>query len=194
MHERSPALARDTHIGGASGAPAGTRPSWRHRAEGGWYARPMTRTLRVLSVSAMLLGAAASAEAGPGLRFGLTDDPDTIFVGGFYDVPLSRTGSGIFVLAPGVDLGFGDDVDFFTIRGALDMRYLVPVGRHVALYPLLGISLYYVNVDDCGADDCDDTSAGLDLGGGIRIGRFDVSLVLGIEDVPDLSLAFGFLF
>ncbi|HLU64876.1 MAG TPA: hypothetical protein VKZ63_01290 [Kofleriaceae bacterium] len=143
---------------------------------------------------ALLLAAAPRAEANPGLRLGLTDDPDTLFVGFFYEAPLSWAGSGFFAVEPGVDLGFGEDVDFFTIRGTVNGKYLIPVGS-VWLYPILGLSIYYVNVDDCpAAADCDDTGAGLNLGLGMRIDRFNMELTAGIEDVPDVVLNVGFLF
>ena len=142
-----------------------------------------------LVLSLVLVAGASRAEANPGLRLGLTDDPDTLFVGFFYEAPLSWAGSGFFALEPGVDLGFGDDVDFFTLRGTINGKYLIPVGS-VFLYPILGLSVYYINVDGGG----DDTWAGLNLGLGMRLDRFNFELTAGIDDLPDVTFSVGFLF
>lgn len=138
---------------------------------------------------------AAPAQANPGLRLGVTDDPDTLFLGFFYEAPVTRAGRSFFALEPGIDLGFDSDVDFFTIRGTLNGKFLFRAGRRFFLYPLVGLSIYYINVD-CPFEDCDDTSAGLNLGFGMRIERFNVELSLGLDDddLPDFTASFGFLF
>ena len=163
--------------------------------------RPLIATFLAL---ALALSASPNAQAqprlgdGPGLRIGISDDPDTLFLGFLYGIPIADVGSSVFLIEPGVDVGFGDDVDFFTIRGSANGKFLFPVGA-VALYPLVGLSLYYLNVDRCGrndffGDDCDHLGVGLNLGGGINFDRFNLELILGVNDVPDLSLSFGIFF
>ncbi len=138
------------------------------------------------------------ADAGPGVRVGLTDDPDTLFGGFFYEIPLGAAGPGVFVLDPGVDLGFGLDNNIdFTIRGQLNAKYFIPINQFY-LYPLLGLSVMYVNIDNdrCGGrDDCDDTDAGLNIGLGFAfLERFNVELYATAGDYPDLTFSFGFSF
>jgi hypothetical protein len=149
----------------------------------------------VLALAAVTaLAPARRAEAGPGVRFGLTDDPDTVFLGFFDEAWMGGGRSGRFVLEPGGDIGFHDDTDYWTLRGDLRGKYMVPMGRSAAIYPLVGLSIYYINVD-CGAGrDCDHTDAGLDLGGGLAFGPINVELFLGIDDIPDATFQVGFSF
>jgi hypothetical protein len=144
-----------------------------------------------LVLSLVLAATATRVEARPGIRLGLTDDPDTLFVGFFYEAPLSWAGSGFFALEPGVDLGFGENVDFFTLRGTLNAKYLMPLGTSVLLYPIFGISIYHINFDCRG---CDDTSAGVNLGLGMRLDHFNFELSAGLRDLPDITFSVGFLF
>lgn len=150
----------------------------------------MKRGLAAIVLSVCMLGALPEAGAQPGLRLGLTDDPDTLFVGFFYQAPISSMRSGYIALEPGFDVGFGDDVDFFTLRGTLNATFNFVVGRGTALYPLIGVSVYHINFDNGG----DHTDAGLNLGGGFRFAdRFNIEFAAGIDDLPDWTLSFGFL-
>lgn len=139
---------------------------------------------------ALLLLAAPAAHADPGVRVGITDNPDTVSVGFFYEAPLSYSRSAIFALEPGADVGFGDHDSFITIRGTLNAKVMFPVGRRALLYPIIGLSVYHVSCDGCN----DDTFAGLNLGGGFRFHRVNFELTAGIRDLPDLTFTVGFLF
>lgn len=151
------------------------------------------RAIALALAFASVLVVARPAAANPGLRFGLTDGPDTIFLGFFYEALLGGR-RGALALEPGVDLGFDDDFDFFTIRGSLNGKYLVPIGRRALIYPLVGLSIYYFNFDCPGNNSCDDTTAGMNLGGGLRFGRLNLELMLGIpDDIPDITFQVGFL-
>jgi hypothetical protein len=152
------------------------------------------RTLPALALALAITGPSPRTQADPGVRVGLTDDPDSLFVGFFLEEPLSYGRSAIFAIEPGADVGFGRDVDYFTIRGTLNGKVLFPVGRSAYLYPIFGLSLYYINFDDCNG--CDDTSVGGNLGLGFRIDRFNFELTFGIDDAafyPDITFNFGFL-
>lgn len=134
-----------------------------------------------------------TAEASPsgfGIRGGLTDDPDTFFFGGHLTIHPRR--ARMLRIEPSVELGIGDDSDLFTIRGNLNFKYLFPLSRDAAVYPLFGPSLYYF---DCG-DNCDDTEFGLNLGGGIAFSGFAFDLVFGLPDdnVPDIAFTFSYTF
>jgi hypothetical protein len=135
------------------------------------------------------------AEAGPGIRVGLTDDPDALFGGFFYEIPIGAAGPGVFVLDPGVDIGIGlDEPIDFTLRGQLNVKYFIPINQFY-LYPLLGLSVMYVNFDNDRGDD-DRTDAGLNLGLGFAfLERFNVELyATAADDFPDLTVSFGFSF
>lgn len=135
------------------------------------------------------------ADAGPGIRVGLTDDPDALFGGFFYEIPIGAAGPGVFVLDPGVDIGIGlDDPIDFTLRGQLNVKYFIPIDQFY-LYPLLGLSVMYVNFDNDRGDD-DHTDAGLNIGLGFAfLERFNVELyATAADDFPDLTVSFGFSF
>ena len=143
---------------------------------------------------AMLSIVPQTADAGPGLRLGLTDDPDTLFAGAHWRVPFARGGQGVFVVQPGVDFGIGiDDPTNFMIRGTAHFGYMFPVAPDIVLYPLLGPSLILIN-RDVGDDDSDtDTEAGVDLGIGAQFRQFALELWFGLsDDTTDLTLAISF--
>jgi hypothetical protein len=158
----------------------------------------MKRLATAVALALFLFASSNLASAGPGVRVGLTDDPDTLFGGFFYEIPLGAAGPGVFVLDPGADLGFGldDNIDF-TIRGQLNAKYFIPIDQFY-LYPLLGLSVLYANFDNdrCGGrGDCDDTEAGLNIGLGFAfLERFNLELYATADDAPDLTFSFGFSF
>ena len=149
------------------------------------------KRLATVVVALVVFLLSSRAEARPGVRLGIVDDPDEFFAGFFYEIPLGAAGPGVFVLDPGVDLGIGDE--FFSIRGQLNAKYFIPVGEFF-LYPLMGLSVMYVNAD-CGDNrDCDDTEAGLNIGLGFAfLERFNLELYATV-DHPDLTFSFGFVF
>jgi hypothetical protein len=160
----------------------------------------MKRLAPAVALALLLVGFSTRADAGPGVRVGLVDDPDSLFAGFFYEIPIGAAGPGVFVLDPGVDLGLGleDWVDF-TLRGQLNVKYFIPINQFY-LYPLLGLSVMYVNFDGghCGRfdDDCDRTEAGLNIGLGFAfLERFNLELyATAADNFPDLTISFGFSF
>lgn len=159
----------------------------------------MKRLAPAVALALFVVGFSNRADAGPGVRVGLTDDPDTLFAGFFYEIPLGAAGPGVFVLDPGVDLGLGigdhDWVDW-TLRGQLNAKYFIPINQFF-LYPLLGLSVMHIE-GDCGRfndNDCDDTDAGLNIGLGFAfLERFNLELYATAGDYPDLTFSFGFSF
>ncbi len=143
-----------------------------------------------LAAPAVLDPAPAAAEPTLfGLRGGLTDDPDTVFLGGhlaFYPTDLRR-----LRIEPSVELGFGDPVDF-TLRGNLNFKIMFPVSRDAAFYPIIGAYLYYMSFDDC--DGCDDTDPGLNLGLGFSFSGIGIDFTVGLPDRPDLTFTLSYTF
>jgi len=149
--------------------------------------RALLLTLAV--TGATLTGLPDRAEAGPGFRVGLTDDPDSIFLGFQYGIPLSRLGQSYLVARPGVDLAVVDGpVDFF-LRGTFHFNFVFPLSGNLTIYPLVGPTLVYYNWDGG-----DDTEVGVDLGFGFGIDRFSFEVWAGLSDIPDITFAFGVAF
>lgn len=136
---------------------------------------------------------APEAEAGPGFRVGLTDDPDSIFGGAIWRVPFQRVGKGIFIVQPGVDFGLGIQDNFnFMIRGTAHFGYMFKPSADVILYPLLGPSFVLYNFDTGDGSDSE-SELGVDLGFGAQFKQFALELWFGISDeVPDITFAVSF--
>lgn len=162
----------------------------------------MKRLLGCAALSLLLLLCVAPRDARAdidgllGGRLGLTDDPTTFQLGIFYEMAIAQAGSGFFAIEPGADIGIDleDNVSFWTLRATVNGKYLIPV-NNLFLYPIFGLSLWYVNVD-CGDNgrDCDDTEAGINLGGGLRVNHFNFEITAGLDDIPDLFFSVGYIF
>lgn len=152
------------------------------------------RALAVFVCLTVCAAASSTAHAGPGIRLGVTDDPSSIFVGAFWQVPLTQLGPGELRIQPGVDFAIVDGpIDFF-IKGSGHFAWEVPIGNDLRLYPLFGPVLTIVSADRGRNDDDIDIGLGVDLGVGLGVDRFLFELWLGVEDTPDITFAFGFLF
>lgn len=137
------------------------------------------------------VGAAAeSAEAQPAFRVGLTDDPDALFLGFQYGIPLAESGPGLFLFEPGVDFGIIEGPADFFIRGTFHFKYLIPIGRgDFVFYPLIGPAIFYIDFDNG-----DDTEVGMDFGFGFGFRQFSFELWAGFSDIPDITFSFAFHF
>lgn len=127
-----------------------------------------------------------------GIRAGLTDDPDTIFFGGhvaFYPSGMRR-----LRFEPSMELGLGDDADLLSLRANANFKFIFPISREAAFYPIIGPYLYYLSYD-CGPNcDGDDTEFGINLGLGFTFSGFGIDFVVGLPDYPDLTLTFSYTF
>lgn len=144
----------------------------------------------------------ANASVTGGLRAGITDDPDTGFLGGHLviiprGIPLR--------IEPSLELGFGGyghHDDFFILRLNGNFKYMFKPSRHrpIYLYPILGLSMYHINYDDeyydCHRYDCSHTEMGINLGFGVQLYGFMIDLTFGAggNPFPDLTCTFGFTF
>jgi hypothetical protein len=145
-----------------------------------------------------MLGASPAA-AGPtlfGIRGGLTDDPDTVFLGGH--LAMYPSSSSRLRIEPSFEVGFGDydryeDDEVFTLRGNANFKILFPVSYDAAFYPILGVNVYYINWD-CGFADCDDTDFGLNLGLGFSFSGIGFDFTFEIPDQPDFTFTLSYTF
>ena len=151
-------------------------------------------TCLVLTATILLLFAsapAAQADVSPGVRGGLSVDPDQFLFGGHLEFdPIAEN----LYVVPSAEAGFGDDL--FTISFNGDLQYRFEVNSEVRPYAGGGLSLYFVDSDRGGSD----TQLGVDILGGIFFGRNSskpmfIEAKAGLtDDVPDWKFIFGVTF
>lgn len=157
------------------------------------------RTFRLLILASIaVIGfqlhapAALAAPSAFGIRGGVTDDVDSIFFGGHIAIHTQAVPN--LRLEPSIEFGFGDDDvdDYFTIRGSLNFKYMIPLDQRTAFYPIFGPSLHYIDHDYFG----DDTEAGLDLGIGFAFSGIGLDLIFGLpnDNLPDITLTISYTF
>lgn len=146
-----------------------------------------------LAAPAVLDPAPAAAEPTLfGLRGGLTDDPETVFLGGhiaFYPSDLRR-----LRIEPSIEVGFGDEGIDYTLRGNLNFKIMFPLSQDVAFYPLIGAYFYHYAFDCGGCSNDSDTDAGISLGAGFGFSGFGIDFSFGLPDLPDLTLTLSYTF
>jgi len=136
-----------------------------------------------LAVSAVASPAAAQ---GPGVRAGVSVDPDQFYVGGHFETsPLVDR----VYFRPNVEVGFGDDVT--TVAVNLEAIYKVPLkGRSGTSFYMGGGPAINIYDRDRGTD----TEGGLNLLAGLEFGKVFVEVKGGVFDSPDLKIGVGYTF
>lgn len=156
----------------------------RHRARQGYRA---IRMGLVLGLASWLMPADASAQIAPGLRAGVSLDPDQFYVGGHIETgPLVER----LVFRPNVEVGFGDDVTLAAFN--FEFVWKFPRGRgQWGFYAGGGPAINLYQFDGSG----DDAGGGFNVVGGLenRKGLF-FELKLGVADSPDFKFGVGFTF
>jgi hypothetical protein len=138
----------------------------------------------------MFLAAAihtSPAEAqGPGVRAGVSVDPDQFYVGGHYETsPLVDR----LYFRPNLEVGFGDDVT--TVAVNLEAVYKIALkGRGSNAFYMGGGPAINIYDTDGGSD----TEGGLNLLAGLEFGKFFVEVKGGVFDSPDLKVGVGYTF
>jgi len=140
----------------------------------------------------VVLGIAVPAAAqGPGVRGGVSVDPDQVYFGGHYETEalVDR-----LHFRPNVELGLGDDL----VTTALNMEfvYKFPTRSQWLLYAGGGPAVNFYSYDDDGrGGDNTDTEGGLNLLFGVenRGGLF-FEVKVGAIDSPDVKFGVGFTF
>jgi len=146
---------------------------------------------------ALILCAPCPARAGGvsgGIRGGITDDPDSLFFGGHISI---RPGRSALCIEPSFEMGLGDwadEFDFFTLRFNGNVKYLLPLGSyHTAFYPIFGLAVYYLKMDDDHGGG-HNNEVGVNLGAGFAIYGFLFDLTVGLADIPNITFTFGYTF
>lgn len=151
------------------------------------------RTLRPFLLTALVLAATAGTAAaqGPGVRAGVSIDPDQVFIGGHYetDALVDR-----LHFRPNVEAGFGDDLT--TIALNFEFAYKFPPRRGWHLYAGAGPAINFYSFDEDRFGDRDSESeAGMNFLVGVEQGDgLFFELKVGAIDSPNLKFAVGWTF
>jgi hypothetical protein len=140
-----------------------------------------------LALVGWLVPAAASAQVAPGVRAGVSIDPDQFYVGGHLETdPLVER----LVFRPSIEVGFGDDVTLAAFN--FEFAWKFPRRRNQwGFYAGGGPAINLYQSDGPG----DDAEAGFNLVGGLENQRgLFFEFKLGVADSPDFKFGVGFTF
>lgn len=140
-----------------------------------------------MAVACSLLPALASAQVAPGLRAGVSVDPDQVYVGGHVETdPLVER----LVFRPNVELGFGDDITLVAFN--FEFLWKFPRrGSQWGFYAGGGPAINLYQVEGPG----DDAEAGFSLVGGLENPRgLFFEFKVGVDNSPDFKFGVGFTF
>ena len=152
-----------------------------------WMTARMKSLLPVLAFLGIAVPAAAQ---GPGVRGGVSIDPDQVYFGGHYetDALVDR-----LHFKPNLEVGIGDDVVATTIN--MEFVYKFPSRSRWLLYAGGGPAINFYSYDDDGGDGDTNTEGGLNLLFGLenRGGLF-FEVKVGAIDSPDVKFGVGYTF
>jgi len=158
----------------------------------------MRKRFAVIGLVAICLFASApvvGAEKGNGygLRAGLGIDPDQFVVG--IQTLLSKKVANVARLAPGVDVGFGDNLTVIAFNLDVLILDLSPPKSSASLYAGAGPTFAYWKPDNGDSD----LEIGISLIAGVRLpmgsrNRYNLEARFGVSDIPDIRILFGTLF
>jgi hypothetical protein len=145
--------------------------------------------VKFLLFTVLLVTAAPAAAQGPGVRGGISVDPDQGYFGLHYETAalVDR-----LHFKPNVEVGLGDDLVLTSIN--MEFSYKFPTRSRWGLYAGGGPAILIVNRDD-DAGGGTDTDAGLNLmlGAEHRGGLF-FEIKVGVVDAPDVKFGVGWTF
>lgn len=152
------------------------------------------RSARLLSAFAffILLGFAspALAQQGPGLRAGVSVDPDQFYFGAHYDAgPIVDQ----LRFRPNGEVGIGNDLTLFALN--LEFVYLIPRQRREWRMYVGGGPAINIYSFDRGGDDDTEVEPGFNFLFGVQHrGGFFAEFKIGGFDSPDLKFGVGYTF
>ena len=139
----------------------------------------------LVGLACWLIPAGAAAQVAPGVRAGVSVDPDQFYVGGHIETdPIVER----LVFRPNVELGFGDDITLAAFN--FEFLWKFPRrGSQWGFYAGGGPAINFYQFDGPG----DDTEPGVNLLGGLESTRgFFFEFKVGVEDSPDFKFGVGF--
>lgn len=153
--------------------------------------RLSSRVKALLTVPIVLLVAAIPAWAqGPGVRGGVSIDPDQVYFGGHYETTalVDR-----LHFRPNLEIGIGDDVVTTAIN--FEFVYKFPSRSPWRLYAGGGPAVNFYSFDGNGQDGDSETEGGFNfLIGAEQRGGLFFELKIGAIDSPDLKFGVGYTF
>jgi len=145
------------------------------------------RRVFVASLFSVLLVAASPAYAqGPGVRAGISVDPDQVYVGGHFETDELIDQ---LYLRPNLEVGFGDDVTTLAVNIEAIYKYPLKNRRDTTVYAGGGPAINFYD-----RDDASDAKGGLNLLGGIEFGKVFFEVKGGLFDSPNLKVGIGYTF
>ena len=141
----------------------------------------------VVLLSLLVVVPSPAAAQAPGVRAGISVEPDQFFIGGHYETgPLVEH----LHFKPNLELGFGDDVKLFAINFEFVYKFLTR--NDWTLYAGGGPAVNFYRFDDL---DDGDTEPGFNalFGAETSNGLF-FEVKLGAIDSPDLKFGVGWTF
>lgn len=141
----------------------------------------------VVVVCAALAGLASPAHAqGPGVRAGVSVDPDQFYVGGHFETDELIDQ---LYLRPNLEVGFGDDLTTLAVN--IEGIYKIPLKnrRDTSFYAGGGPAIIVYD-----RDNGSDTKGGLNLLAGLEFGKFFFEVKGGVFDAPNLKVGIGYTF
>lgn len=142
------------------------------------------------SCAAVLLGAAPASAQGPGVRAGVSIDPDQVFIGGHYET--DELVDHVH-FRPSIDAGFGDDLTHIGLN--FEFAYKFPRRKGWGLYAGAGPAVNIYSHDANGGNRDSTTEAGMNFFVGVEqyAGLF-FEFKIGALDSPNLKFAVGWSF
>ena len=140
----------------------------------------------VLTGAVLIAGAGTATAQGPGVRAGVSVDPDQFYVGGHYETDELVEH---LHLRPNLEVGFGDDVTTIAVNIEAIYKYALRNHRDTRVYAGGGPA---INIYD--RDDGSDAKGGLNLLGGIEFGKVFFEVKGGLFDSPNLKVGIGYTF
>ena len=123
---------------------------------------------------------------GPGVRAGVSVDPDQFYVGGHYETDELIEH---LHLRPNLEVGFGDDVTTYAVNIEAIYKFPMKNRRDTSFYAGGGPAIIFYD-----RDNGSDAEGGLNLLGGLEFGKFFFEVKGGLFDSPNLKVGIGYTF
>ena len=140
----------------------------------------------MLACAALAVGTGTASAQGPGVRAGVSVDPDQFYLGGHYETDELVEH---LHLRPNLEVGFGDDLTTYAINIEAVYKFPIKNRRDTSFYAGGGPAII---IED--RDDDSDAKGGLNLLGGIEFGKFFFEVKGGVFDSPNLKVGIGYTF
>lgn len=140
----------------------------------------------VMACAAVLAGSSPALAQGPGVRAGVSVDPDQFYVGGHYETDELIEH---LHLRPNLEVGFGDDVTAVAVNVEAVYKFPLKNRRDTSFYAGGGPAILFYD-----RDNGSDAKGGLNLLGGLEFGRVFLEVKGGLFDSPNLKVGIGYTF